>query len=186
MRNTASWVWGPPDATEYKAAARSSCSTRGLPSYRHPDTTTACRRARSRQGQCLRWAAEGGPALTAPARAGLSVVWVGTEKRAAQVEQRNSEEGGAPKPHDRVDLRAPSLIQDALRRCRLIRPAGKNCSPWAFSPILGSFWGLLGEPKSFLHGQDPKPPCGGVVTHVCLPGTSTRTALVLSVIEQLV
>ena len=38
MRNTASWVWGSLDPTEYKAAARSFVPPRELPSFRHPDT----------------------------------------------------------------------------------------------------------------------------------------------------
>src|SRR5690242_20013776 len=63
--------------------------------------------------------------------------------------------GRAPKQPHRVYLRVPGLPQDAFQRCRLVRPAGKNCSLRSSWLILWAYVGLLGEPKSFSHGQDP-------------------------------
>src|SRR5690349_19054049 len=64
--------------------------------------------------------------------------------------------GRAPKQPHRVYLRVPGLPQDAFQRCRLVRPAGKNCSLRSSWLILWAYVGLLGEPKSFSHGQDPQ------------------------------
>jgi hypothetical protein len=80
MRNTASWVWGLRILTEYKAAARSFVPRHaGLPSYRHPDAPSmpSCSKP-SRPS--LRWAVEGGPALTASARDGFNALRVGARE----------------------------------------------------------------------------------------------------------
>jgi hypothetical protein len=79
------WVSGP---AEYKHVARSSCTTRGLPSYRHPDTLKCA---------VVLEAVKDEPSvaltrhpLTTSARAG-SHLFVGRgEETGCQVEQGNS------------------------------------------------------------------------------------------------
>jgi Aldehyde dehydrogenase family len=66
----------PPQSSHLHVAG-----TIGPPADRSPDTLVSCRRARSRQGRfapLTRWP-EGGPSLTAAARAGKSRVQVGAE-----------------------------------------------------------------------------------------------------------
>src|SRR6516165_7738565 len=79
------WVFGPPHTRMWHDH---SCTQPQLPRTSSSRPPQVCRRARSHQGQGpngWRYA----PSLTAPARAGVSIEWVGTKKRAAQVEQRN-------------------------------------------------------------------------------------------------
>src|SRR5262245_63639081 len=86
MRMRASW-FGSLRPTGYKVAARlSSCPDSELPSDVSSRPQQACRRARGYQGAAWKTTecaarAERRPALTAPARAGLQHVWVGTKKR---------------------------------------------------------------------------------------------------------
>ena len=91
MRNTASWVRGPSGGrTEYKAVARSfRAPYAGSPRPRHPDTPKHAVVLGAIKAKPIGGRPMGRPALTAPARAGQFDAWVGTKKRAAQVEQRN-------------------------------------------------------------------------------------------------
>ena len=79
------WVFGPPHTRMWHDP---SCTQPQLPSDVVIPTTASvpsCSEPSRTRPFGWRYA----PSLTAPARAGVSIEWVGTKKRAAQVEQRN-------------------------------------------------------------------------------------------------
>src|SRR6516162_410725 len=79
------WVFGPPQTRMWHDH---SCTQPQLPSDVVIPTTASvpsCSEPSRTRPFGWRYA----PSLSAPARAGVSIEWVGTKKRAAQVEQRN-------------------------------------------------------------------------------------------------
>jgi hypothetical protein len=90
MRITASWS-GSLGPTEYKDAARYVVrDTRAPPQIIIP-TRPSVPSCSEPSRPSLAVAAEGRPALTAPARAGVSIVLGRGEETGFQIEQRNSE-----------------------------------------------------------------------------------------------